>query len=106
MTAKILRTDIIITNGVVHLIDAILVNTASNPQAVESIISVAATASKTSDIGVGPTQGGGAGASAKASGSAAAGAAGAGFKTLAGGAGAWKGVVAAGVMGVVAMALI
>lgn len=35
-TARILQSDIIVNNGVVHLIDSVLVNTASNPAAASS----------------------------------------------------------------------
>ncbi|WWC65061.1 uncharacterized protein I303_107675 [Kwoniella dejecticola CBS 10117] len=47
-TAKIVQSDIILNNGVVHLIDNVLVNTASNPQAAESAYSSATAAAATS----------------------------------------------------------
>ncbi|KAL7415088.1 FAS1 domain-containing protein [Mrakia frigida] len=79
VTANVVYSDIITRNGVIHLIDTVLLNTASNPQAVASVKSVqaTATATSTSDIGVGPTSGvvgagGNASASALASASAAA----------------------------------
>ncbi|WWC92286.1 uncharacterized protein L201_007240 [Kwoniella dendrophila CBS 6074] len=47
-TAKIVQSDIIINNGVIHLIDGVLVNTASNPQAASSAYSSAVAAASTS----------------------------------------------------------
>jgi uncharacterized surface protein with fasciclin (FAS1) repeats len=97
VTANIVYTDIIVRNGVVHLIDTVLANPASNPQAVQSVISVAATASKTSDAGTGPTAG--------PSGSAGAGAGGGNTGAAAPlvGGGALKGVMVAVIVGAVAM---
>jgi hypothetical protein len=68
-TAKIIQADIPITNGVIHLIDGVLVNTASNntaAAAAESSYSMAATMTPTA------TSGGGGGpiGSASASGAA------------------------------------
>ncbi|WVW80842.1 hypothetical protein I302_102831 [Kwoniella bestiolae CBS 10118] len=47
-TAKIVQSDIILNNGVIHVIDNVLVNTASNPQAAESAYSSAVAAASTS----------------------------------------------------------
>ncbi|WVR08534.1 hypothetical protein IAU60_005589 [Kwoniella sp. DSM 27419] len=47
-TAKIIQSDIIVQNGVVHIIDGVLVNTNSNPQAAQSAYSSGVAAAATS----------------------------------------------------------
>ncbi|PWY96988.1 FAS1 domain-containing protein [Testicularia cyperi] len=57
ITAKILMTDYVAKNGVIHIIDNVLVNTTSNPQAAGSAYSsaTAAAATQTSAAGTGPS---------------------------------------------------
>ncbi|WVQ95645.1 hypothetical protein IAU59_002743 [Kwoniella sp. CBS 9459] len=53
-TARILQSDIIINNGVVHLIDNVLVNTQSNPEAAASAYSSGVAAAATSTEATAP----------------------------------------------------
>ncbi|KAL7411175.1 FAS1 domain-containing protein [Mrakia frigida] len=75
VTAQVLRADVPIKNGVVHIIDSVLLNTASNPEAAESAASVAATATATmgpAATGGSATESAGAAASSAATGAASA----------------------------------
>ncbi|OCF33670.1 hypothetical protein I316_04744 [Kwoniella heveanensis BCC8398] len=53
-TARIIQSDIIINNGVVHLIDGVLVNTGSNPEAAASAYSSGVAAAATSTEATAP----------------------------------------------------
>ncbi|WWC98568.1 hypothetical protein V866_005460 [Kwoniella sp. B9012] len=81
-TAKIVQSDIILNNGVVHVIDNVLVNTASNPQAAESAYSSAVAAASTSTEANAPVTATSAATapSGSSSGSSSSGASSAGFK--------------------------
>ena len=65
VSARIIRTDIPITNGVVHLIESVLANTESNPEVAASAASsyaMEATASPSATAGVGSNAAAGTGA--------------------------------------------
>lgn len=66
-SARVVRTDIPITNGVVHLIDGVLANTMANPEAAASAASsyaMEATMSPSATAGVGSNANGKTGAAA------------------------------------------
>ncbi|KAI9633495.1 FAS1 domain-containing protein [Dioszegia hungarica] len=80
-TARIIRSDVIVNNGVVHVIDGVLINPSSNPSAAASAFSSGTAAAATSTEAnppltatsmMSPSGSGGSGASASASGSRAA----------------------------------
>jgi len=58
-TARIVRTDVLANNGVVHVIDAVLANTEANPGAASSAFSSATAAAATQTAGAGGNAGSG-----------------------------------------------
>ena len=104
-TARIIQSDIVIANGVVHVIDGVLLNQGSNTEAAASAASsnVAAATSTPASTGTGAAGGGVIGAtSAMGSASAAASSTAAGAATKLGlnGMGAWIGSAVAVVGGI------
>lgn len=97
-SARVVQSDIIIDNGVVHIIDAVLVNAESDPGAAQSAFESASAAATMTEApgGVAPQSSSPGGASASASPSGAANALVAGNKGLVGMAVAFFGVLAGG----------